>query len=471
MFFPVTSLASLAKLITIVPLLAATLSHHGVDGAGLPFPGESLCPDDCSVVGANPQNWTTYSAVNRLKYCDESMLLDFSVFTPIGGGNSNSIAIRACTERASHVTERRNVNHVRGFANGTASNETTSSTVSIEIASSGSMAGTSTTSSVLSSVMNMKNYLSSPNSPSVLFSVHRNHAIGVFAGALVKDTVLNSTAFQELQAHIQANGVADSLLLQVCEPDLADLSFGLFIATANDASLETQLVGVQGAVAGWVKGTCASIAGGNSATVGSLILPVALPTRVSGTKAVRDPPSRVEARAACKTTKAVSGDSCDSLARKCGISLADFQKYNPGSSFCSGLQPTQPVCCGAGTLPTPVQQADGTCATYLTVSGDWCAKIAAANGVSTANLETWNKNTWGWGGCDHLFPGVMMCLSTGNPPMPAPAKGAICGPQVSGTAKPTDGTKLADLNQCPLKACCDIWVSTVRDSLCNIPLI
>lgn len=50
-----------------------------------------------------------------------------------------------------------------------------------------------------------------------------------------------------------------------------------------------------------------------------------------------------------------------------------------------------------------------------------------------------------------------MCLSTGTPPMPAPVTGAVCGPQVPGTAVPAAGVALASLNPCPLNACCDIW--------------
>jgi hypothetical protein len=41
--------------------------------------------------------------------------------------------------------------------------------------------------------------------------------------------------------------------------------------------------------------------------------------------------------------------------------------------------------------------------------------------------------------------------------MPAPLANALCGPQVPGTEKPTDGTALSDLNPCLLNACCDVW--------------
>lgn len=53
--------------------------------------------------------------------------------------------------------------------------------------------------------------------------------------------------------------------------------------------------------------------------------------------------------------------------------------------------------------------------------------------------------------------GAVICLSEGTPPMPASVTNAVCGPQVPGTAKPKKGTKLADLNPCPLNSCCDVW--------------
>lgn len=50
-------------------------------------------------------------------------------------------------------------------------------------------------------------------------------------------------------------------------------------------------------------------------------------------------------RADCKTQTVVAGDGCASLAKRCGISAADFTKYNPDSKLCSSLQIGQRVCC------------------------------------------------------------------------------------------------------------------------------
>ncbi|KAL3462009.1 hypothetical protein BJX64DRAFT_288751 [Aspergillus heterothallicus] len=71
---------------------------------------------------------------------------------------------------------------------------------------------------------------------------------------------------------------------------------------------------------------------------------------------------------------------------------------------------------------------------------------SAANDLTVDEIESLNTETWGWNGCDTLWVGIIMCLSTGDPPMPASLDNAVCGPQVPGTEAPTNGTALADLN-------------------------
>ncbi|RMI98451.1 hypothetical protein CDV36_016106 [Fusarium kuroshium] len=51
-----------------------------------------------------------------------------------------------------------------------------------------------------------------------------------------------------------------------------------------------------------------------------------------------------------------------------------------------------------------------------------------------------------------------MCLGPGASPMPPLQEGAECGPLVPGTKTPTNTSiSIADLNPCPLKACCSDW--------------
>ncbi|RDW58668.1 hypothetical protein BP6252_13144 [Coleophoma cylindrospora] len=161
----------------------------------------------------------------------------------------------------------------------------------------------------------------------------------------------------------------------------------------------------------------------------------------------------------CRTIQVHSGDSCGSLAQRCGISGRDFEKYNADPHLCSTLQPLQHVCCSPGPLPDfkPKPNPDGSCATYTAKHGDNCAAIGAAHGLTVTEINSMNHHTWGWEGCEHLQAEQTFCLSNGTPPMPAPIKGAICGPQVPGTKPPKDMSNLADLNPCPLKACCNKW--------------
>jgi chitinase len=182
-------------------------------------------------------------------------------------------------------------------------------------------------------------------------------------------------------------------------------------------------------------------------------------------------PLAKDGAAPCSTIQVVSGDTCATLAARCQISAADFTKYNPRSTLCSSLAIGQYICCSAGPLPdlTPRPAADGSCFSYSVQPGDYCAKIAAEHQTTTANIEAANQQTWGWSGCKGLQGGQAICLSTGTPPMPAAAPGAVCGPQVPGTVRPKGNLPLASLNPCPLNACCNIWGQCgTTDSFCTI---
>ena len=125
--------------------------------------------------------------------------------------------------------------------------------------------------------------------------------------------------------------------------------------------------------------------------------------------------SPLEARATCTTVTVVSGDGCGSLAKKCGISAANFTKYNPKANLCSTLMIDQRVCCTAGDLPDirPKPNKDGTCAKYTVQEGDWCGKIASANGISTDDIEKFNDSNPDWQGCADLWADIEICVSSG----------------------------------------------------------
>jgi hypothetical protein len=55
--------------------------------------------------------------------------------------------------------------------------------------------------------------------------------------------------------------------------------------------------------------------------------------------------TKLRARAECRTVQVEYLNGCPELAIKCGVSVADFTKYNPTSNFYSTLKPKQHVCC------------------------------------------------------------------------------------------------------------------------------
>lgn len=163
----------------------------------------------------------------------------------------------------------------------------------------------------------------------------------------------------------------------------------------------------------------------------------------------------------CTTGVVANGDSCATLASKCGIGGDYIAVFNPQSGFCAGLKGGQTFCCGRGTLPDlrPKKNADGSGFVYTVKGEDICSGIAVRHQLADEDLFTFNTNTWGWKGCGiyDLWPDTRICLSSGTPPMPAPIPNAVCGPTVPNTKRPTDGTALAKINPCPLNVCCNHW--------------
>ncbi|KAF4228068.1 hypothetical protein CNMCM6805_002454 [Aspergillus fumigatiaffinis] len=93
----------------------------------------------------------------------------------------------------------------------------------------------------------------------------------------------------------------------------------------------------------------------------------------------------------------------------------------------------------------------------LVKDNDNCDNLAAEYSLTRDDLAEFNKDTWGWNGCQLLYKDTVMCLSEGTAPFPAPIANAVCGPQKPGSKLPTDGLDIADVNPCPLNACCNIW--------------
>ena len=147
-----------------------------------------------------------------------------------------------------------------------------------------------------------------------------------------------------------------------------------------------------------------------------------------------------------------TGDTCESLSAKCGVSTESLAFVNPKIT-CSTLPEGKPVCCSAGSLSLPPKNVESRCYSYTIRGGDTCEQIAKGYSMTTADIETYNKETWAWSGCGILQEGNFMCLSSGSPPMPVTIADAVCGPQVPGTARPLLWSEVPSLNPCPAGQC------------------
>jgi hypothetical protein len=312
---------------------------------------------------------------------------------------------------------------------------------------------------------------------SIIFGYQNGTAVGLYIGEDFGKPTVN-TVLGALSERLSNHGLAGNrTVAQLCgKGRTSGTTFGVAIDTTDN------LAAVQESVLNWSKGVCSNdsalklIAPLSNINIMQLASSNTTNTTFSGNTTMvsnmttprrgvlLNLPVSLHTRATCRYIEVVSGDGCSSLASRCGISGADFTKYNSASSFCSSLRAGDYACCSAGdryTKPKPVAptpNADGTCATHLIADKDTCGALATKYGITVDNIEKWNKGkTWAWTECKDMLLGYNLCISEGNAALPPPQAGTACGPLVPGTKPPAAGQSLADLNPCPLNACCSNW--------------
>jgi chitinase len=412
------------------------------------FSVAARCPLSCSKDG----NWALYSDVNDLASCNKTVLLELNLYTEISHERPD-IGIRSCVVDAGPSSLKRRQTFVVPNGNSTPSVfDDNSQTADITLLRNN---GNSDATHVQSAILALANYLQNTKdgSTAAFFAKSGDTIIGVYGGSQIKKSSL-SALVRDLPKQFNARDVKQ-VAAQYCKEDALNTQiFGAFIDTSGDlAAVQKALRELNNAncIAGsWdaeTKWTGASIA----LIPGSQIL-VTPDTRSNGT---------LTKRATCSYTQAVGGDGCWALADRCKITQAKLVEYNGDANLCSQnkIQVGKYYCCSSGTLPdfTPQPNGDGTCKTHAVQSTDLCDTIAKKYSLTVQQLQDRNKNTWGWQGCQFLMKDQLLCVSTGAPPMPAVDPLATCGPTVKGSQRPSDMSKINELNPCPLKACCNVW--------------
>ncbi|KAL5087858.1 hypothetical protein Trisim1_007509 [Trichoderma cf. simile WF8] len=426
----------------------------------------SACPARCAVTGPNPANWSLYRNFNQFALCQESIFYSFSFLDPVDDADEVH-RIYACT---SFGPDWANLPANTSSLSSQSAKAPVLVNGTYEIGSWPSAPGSIVSTSLATITTQIRHYLSNgfgaTDHPTILFASFGSTSVGLYIGQGLQNRGIGNIALAYLENSIATSSAGHSaqVAMQFCQPGQSSHHIFGLIATGNGT-----FAAVQDALKSWSKAECLTfpVAQNTTGTI-PLVTPLFTPsTNITSNNsslthgnATSVGHRALTPRANCTTIQVVYGDGCGSLAQRCGITSAQFTQYNPASNECSSLQPGEHVCCSAGTLPNyaPPPQADGTCATYTIQPNDDCSTIAATYSLTVTELGNFNNNTWAWGGCNRpLFPNNIICLSKGNPPMPAPVSNALCGPQVPGTPTPPSGTNISTLNPCPLNACCDVW--------------
>lgn len=380
----------------IITLLSFLLTRS----AGSLLSSSALCPSSCYDGGAAGGRFDAYHDTNRLSMCKSPMLLDFNVHNAFSNPDTHTSILACSTDLASSI-----------FARDITSNNTSANTTSacgiplthnttshFNIIHSGSSNSTNSPTDIqgLRIIQRELSYQNTTTCKSTTsFIIVGNSVVGVYAGASVPAEQFSKLVLDSLVDDIESNGAADNVYIESCNgsPSMSSLTMGIVIGNFTALPL------VQSAISAWSHGGCMttnSTANSTATPWQSFDLPLlshpplATNTSAKWNYSPRSRP-RLARRSSCSTVQVKSGDSCALLATECGISAADFTKYNSNPSLCSALSPGQHVCCSAGSLPdfAPKPQADGTCATHTVVSDDTCSSIASANSITVTDISKW----------------------------------------------------------------------------------
>ncbi|KAL4816487.1 glycoside hydrolase superfamily [Aspergillus spinulosporus] len=396
----------------------------------------SICPAPCTT---DPSKWTPYSSLGNLTDCHHPVLLDFSSHR-YSNASEVPFKLLACT-----IEEDRYPSFVSRFATRELEDIGPSDSVDDVVSPSQEL------DSFLDRLQTVVNQTSSRDTFSVLGSLNTTW-VGIYRGATVDDATAAS-AVKRLRNEWDTQPPRRAAI-QLCGGDRdANHTFGIALATTGSIEF------VQEAISAWTVGRCFLSQNAFNLEYFPVVEQPTRELRLSNeTIADNATLTRLSLEYACKKETVEEGDTCATLAKRCGVSEPELMKYNPKQQLCRWLQPGEEVCCSSKKWRKgkPVINKDGSCAAYLTEDNDTCASIAQAHNMEVGRIRYYNDGrTWGWSGCDQIYGGLRICLSDGYPPIPAPKSGAICGPTVPGTEQPLDGTPLAALNPCPLNACCN----------------
>ncbi|RYP74900.1 hypothetical protein DL769_003913 [Monosporascus sp. CRB-8-3] len=412
-----------------------------------------LCPAECSGPGIADGSWSSVLSLGELSRCSKPLLFDTSIRFPIEAPGRQTF-IRACTA-ASDLGQLKDAGPpcVPGMNH-------TSTQADLQVGWTSGDGVTASLSDLIQSAGDLQHSVVRDVScgQTILFAKSGDAVLGLYAGSEIEKASIGPIIQQFIKfiSSRSSGSLPSDMAMQICGPD-GERSVTYVIGIA--ASARGDFHAVQDALGKWADAECLSGFGETKMIRGQRITTLPGPAVTAGRlrafgKAMADDDE-------CEYVIVHSGNTCDLLADRCGIGTDELIGYNGGDEdWCSSLTPNEPVCCSEGEVPDlrPPPNEDGSCAVHTIEADELCHKIEEKYYLEEDDLDKFNVGkTWGWAGCEKIQPGQKICVSDGDPPMPTYVKDAICGPQVPGTERPDNDSELADLNQCPLNVCCNIW--------------
>lgn len=206
----------------------------------------SHCPAGCDESGSNPGNWTLYPRLGRLSMCNQTMLLDFTLFNSLRIDET----VRACTasfiERASSAGNTTNIGSCLPKGSLTQVQESLQLAFN-ETSTPATLEDFEAASKQLAAALSQRDSNCTAISS---FAYSNSVALGLYAGSGVRG--ISASVLQQFITKIKSTGFSNSVVVQLCAKDGRSSKYSFGIAASGDRDISS----VQDAVATWASGEC-----------------------------------------------------------------------------------------------------------------------------------------------------------------------------------------------------------------------
>jgi hypothetical protein len=198
------------------------------------------CPTSCSEAGiSSPEQWYMYPSAARLSRCNETMFLDFSLFSRIENGNSQ-IGIRACTADLGISTASASIAPSSCYLYSRAAVK-----APVQSISRGAATAPDATAGLLATSRQVQNYLGQQSSTLscktshniVNFAYSGSVVLGVYIGSQVSLQGISTQLLERFMEQVEKKGVMDTQIIQMCVSTDYGAEFSMGIAASSTSDL------------------------------------------------------------------------------------------------------------------------------------------------------------------------------------------------------------------------------------------